>query len=60
MNELEKLLNDLRNKALSFADILPLIATVVARKLAGRYALPNDECGPLDLIRELGGSRSTA
>ncbi|MBI1793362.1 MAG: hypothetical protein HYR70_04135 [Chloroflexi bacterium] len=46
LNELQNILHDIRNGAISFRQLLPFLLSVISRKIKNRYALPDDECGP--------------
>ena len=46
MIEALKVLADIRNGAISFRQLLPVLLSAISRKIKNRYALPHDECGP--------------
>jgi len=46
MKELQKIVSDIRSGAIALREIPYLLIAIVKRKIAKRYALPNDECGP--------------
>ena len=46
MEELQKIVSDIRSGALSLREIPSLLISIIERKITKRYALSNDECGP--------------
>ncbi len=47
MNELQKVLNDIRCGVIPLSELPALIVSLIERRLRHRYALPCDECGPV-------------